>query len=70
MANVYTTKLGDTWDMISLACYGSELFVADLVQANWEHREVAVFSADVVLAVPEITAVQEYDINLPPWRRR
>lgn len=70
MAKTYTTKLGDTWDVISLAVYGSELFVADLVRANWPHRDVSVFSADIVLNVPTVTAMQRDNINLPPWRRR
>lgn len=69
MARTYTTKLGDTWDVISLLMYDSELFVADLVQANWQHRDVAVFSADIVLNVPPVTAAQRDNINLPPWRR-
>lgn len=69
MAKTYTTKLGDTWDVISLLMYDSELFVADLVQANWRHRNVAVFSAGVVLVVPAVTPMQRDNVNLPPWRR-
>lgn len=69
MAKTYTTKLGDTWDVISLLMYGSELFVSDLMQANWEQRDVAVFSSGVTLTVPVVTAMQRVNSNLPPWRR-
>lgn len=69
MAKTYSSKLGDTWDVISLLMYGSELFVDDLVRANWRHREVSVFSAGVVLAVPPVTVAQRDNTNLPPWRR-
>lgn len=69
MAKTYTTKLGDTWDIVSLEAYGSEMFVSDLVQANWEYRDVSVFGAGVVLTVPEITELRRDSANLPPWRR-
>lgn len=69
MARTYTTKLGDTWDVVSIIAYGSELFVAELVEANWPHREVAIFGAGVVLTIPEITEERRDAANLPPWRR-
>lgn len=69
MAKTYTTKLGDTWDVVSLEVYGSEMFVSDLVQANWKYRDVSLFGAGVVLIVPEITELRRDSANLPPWRR-
>lgn len=69
MAKTYTTKLGDTWDVISLNAYGSELFVQELVEANPFHAAVAVFSSGVTLALPVVSAMQRDNINLPPWRR-
>lgn len=65
----YTTKSGDMWDMISLEVYGSELFVDDLMRANFEHRNVTIFNAGVTLNVPEISPMQLDNTNLPPWRR-
>lgn len=69
MAKTYETKLGDTWDVVSFEVYGSELFVSDLVEANFDYREVSVFGAGVVLAIPEITEIRRDTANLPPWRR-
>lgn len=69
MARTYATKLGDTWDVVSFEVYGSELFVADLVEANSEYRGVAIFGSGVVLTVPEISEVRRDEANLPPWRR-
>lgn len=69
MAKTYTTKLGDTWDVVSYECYGREVFVADLVRANYEHRNIAVFSGGVKLTVPPISVTRRDDTNLPPWRR-
>lgn len=69
MAKTYTTKLGDTWDIVSHIAYGSEMFVNDLVTANWAHRDVAIFSAGVRLTLPSISPIRRDETNLPPWRR-
>lgn len=69
MAKTYTTKLGDTWDVISLIAYNSELFTAELVKANWEHRDVGMFGAGIVLSLPTVSLARRDDTNLPPWRR-
>lgn len=69
MANTYTTIQGDTWDIISLKVYGSELYTAELVAANFEQRKVLSFGAGTVLNVPDITAEEVENTNLPPWRR-
>lgn len=69
MAKTYTTKLGDTWDVISLIAYGSELFTAELLAANWEHREIAIFGAGEIVNLPVVNQMQRDDANLPPWRR-
>lgn len=65
----YATKLGDTWDVVSLLVYGSELFASDLIGANWEHRATAIFGAGVVLRVPPLPVARKANANLPPWRR-
>lgn len=69
MANTYTTKLGDTWDVISLIAYGRESFTAELVRANWAHRETYQFGAGVVIDLPPISIDRQDSTNLPPWRR-
>ena len=70
MANTYRTTQGDTWDIISLNAYGSEMQTGLLVQANQQHASTAIFSAGVVLQVPDLPATASDNANLPPWRRR
>ena len=65
----YITKSGDTWDMISLAVYGSELFVSELIEANPDRANTLVFGAGIKLIIPEITQSQRENTSLPPWRR-
>lgn len=64
----YTTILGDTWDMISFKNYGKEKYARELVEANLEYVETIVFSAGIILNVPEIKTETEYS-SLPPWKR-
>lgn len=65
----YRTLSGDTWDIISLKNYQSELFTGQLVAANFEHRHTSIFPAGVVIEVPAISEEQLDETNLPPWRR-
>lgn len=69
MANTYKTVQGDTWDVISLNLYGSEIFTDRLLKANFAQRNVAVFGAGVVLNAPVIAPLEKQRNNLPPWRR-
>lgn len=65
----YTTVQGDTWDLISLNQYGSELFTDNLVSANFNYRDVLIFGAGTSLVIPEVTEIELETTNLPPWRR-
>nr|WP_304101098.1 tail protein X [Mitsuokella multacida] len=64
----YTTKSGDTWDLIAYEQMGSCSYVAKLMVANRAYVNTAIFSAGVVLTVPEIPAGETIS-TLPPWRR-
>lgn len=64
----YTTKSGDTWDLIAYEQMGSCDYVAKLMDANRAYVNTAIFSAGVVLTVPDISA-DETISTLPPWRR-
>ena len=65
--SMYTTKSGDMWDSISKAQLGSEKYMSMLIEANEQYSDVVVFSANILLTIPEITTpIPEY---LPPWRR-
>lgn len=62
----YTTIQGDTWDIISLKNYNTELFVSNIIEANHKFRDYVFFPAGIVLNIPEVT--QQTTINLPPWK--
>jgi phage tail protein X len=70
MAKTYRTVSGDTWDIISLKMYGSELFTTELVRANFSKCSTVVFAAGVVVNVPAIDTGVRDRTNQPPWRRR
>lgn len=65
--STYTTIQGDVWDMIAYKVYGDESRMKELIEANGEHADTAVFSQGVVLTCPEIDT--ESVSTLPPWRR-
>ena len=62
----YITVQGDTWDVVSLKNYNSELYVADLIKTNSKYRELIFFPAGLVLNIPDV--VETVNINLPPWK--
>ncbi|MBU5672648.1 tail protein X [Paenibacillus brevis] len=63
----YITIQGDTFDGISFRLFGEERFAVNLMKANPTQLNTAVFSAGVVLTVPDIPAEQSDE--LPPWKR-
>ena len=46
---------------------GREACMRELLEANEEYRDIAVFPAGVVLNVPDIPLPS--GSNLPPWKR-
>lgn len=64
---MHRTKQGETWDMISLAIYGTPHRVAELISANPEHSDVIIFDECVDLIIPEIATATVS--SLPPWKR-
>lgn len=64
----YTTIQGDKWDGIAYKVYGDTKFTDVLLEANIEYRDVFIFSAGVVLEVPEVETRITSD-DLPPWKR-
>lgn len=66
----YRTQQGDTWDLIALRMYpdlGGEKLTDILLDANPSHIQTVIFSANVILNVPDIDVpvIQ----NLPAWKR-
>lgn len=62
----YTTIQGDTWDIISLKNYNTELYVSNIIEANYKFRDYVFFPAGIVLNIPEVAP--QTTINLPPWK--
>ena len=67
MANIYTTKSGDMWDMIALKTLGNEMYMSDLIENNYKYRNVMIFEAGIKLNIPTIPTPKAR--NLPPWKR-
>ena len=65
--NTYTTKQGDTWDMIAYKKLGSTYYTDRLMSANLECREILLFTAGIKLRLPEIP--EKPNDSLPPWKR-
>jgi phage tail protein X len=62
----YTTRQGDTWDMIAWLVYGSESYAQAMMRQNREHIDTLVFDGGVELELPPIVA--ETPVGLPPWK--
>lgn len=69
MSKTYTTQSGDVWDAIAYKALGSCDYTERLIDCNRQHIKTAIFSAGVVLALPDIERGEEAR-NLPPWRKK
>jgi len=67
MAKTYTTIQGDMWDGIAKRVYGEERCMNLLLEANQKYSNIVVFSAGIVLTVPDYN--KKSVSLLPPWRR-
>ena len=67
MENTYTTKQGDTWDMIAYRVYGDVKYTGWLMQNNFPHLDIFVFDAGVVLQTPELPESEQL-AGAPVWR--
>lgn len=67
MITTYTTRAGDTWDIVAYNLWGDEFRMTELQQANPDYLGILVFDAGVQLVVPIIdTSVSS---SLPPWKQ-
>ncbi|WP_041272385.1 tail protein X [Desulfitobacterium hafniense] len=69
MANhfVYTTKKGDTFDILALDAYNEESKAHLIIQANPQYSGVLIFEEGVRLIIPIVET--EAAASLPPWKR-
>ena len=72
MSKTYTSKQGDTFDIIAKLQLGDEHYMSLLIEVNYPYRDIVIFPAGIALTVPDIpqTAEQSLPENLPPWRRQ
>lgn len=64
---MYTTKQGDTWDLIAYQQMGSCKCTKDLMWANRTLLDYYTFPAGIMLMIPaETEAVSD---KLPPWKK-
>jgi hypothetical protein len=63
---MYTTKSGDTWDVIAKEVYGSEYHADVLMAANPQEIDTFIFNAGVELNTPALE--EKRDGLMPPWK--
>lgn len=62
----YTTTAGETWDMIAFTLWGDETRLSALLAANPALRDIVVFDAGTVLAVPALAPPTASPLQ--PWK--
>lgn len=67
MESTYTTKQGDTWDLIAFRVYGDVKYTGWLMQNNYQHLDIFVFSPGAILKTPELPEDMTM-ANAPIWR--
>ena len=65
----YTTTQGDMWDSIAKQAYGTETAMDQLMRANPDLLQAAVFGAGVQSLLPQISAQEAASTAVPPWRK-
>lgn len=68
MQKTYTTKKGDTWDMIAFETLGNEMYANQLIDANLKYSKTVIFNVGVELIIPSIRTTNNA-ADLPPWKR-
>lgn len=71
MANIYTTKQGDTWDIISKNVYNSDAYAHLILDENLKYSYIAFFDSGIEIIIPDIDSSSSSlaSSNLPPWRK-
>lgn len=63
----YTTRAGDTFDILALDFYNDEFKANRIIEANPQYRDIVVFGTGTKLIIPQIE--QTAPSVLPPWKR-
>lgn len=67
--NTYQTVQGDMWDSIAKRAYGTETAMDQLMRANPDLLQVAVFGTGEIVLLPQISAQEAASTAVPPWRK-
>lgn len=67
--NTYQTVQGDMWDSIAKRIYSTETAMDQLMRANPDLLQVAVFGAGEIVHLPQISAQEAASTAVPPWRK-
>lgn len=67
--NTYQTVQGDMWDSIAKRAYGTETAMDQLMRANPDLLQAAVFGAGEIVLLPQISAQEAASTAVPPWRK-
>lgn len=71
MAGKYRTEQGDTFESIAWTQMGSSRYMMQLIYANEQYMETAVFESGVILTIPDVDEKETAgDTTTPPWRRK
>lgn len=65
----YTTIQGDTFEKIAWNELGSSESMCEIIKANRQYMDVAVFEAGVELTIPNVEQIPVVTEATPPWRR-
>ena len=65
---IYTTREGDTFDLLSLRYYDEEKLANYIIEANPDYADVVVFEGGVKLIIPIIDEPETTETKAP-WRR-
>ena len=67
--STYTTLLGDMWDSIAYKLAGSTDVTNQLIEANLDKSSIMIFSAGIVLNVPDFNNYAADEEYYPPWKK-
>lgn len=66
----YTTRSGDTFDLLAIGFYNEEKLASTIIEANPRYCGTVVFDAGVVLKIPVINKnTNVTPKSIAPWRR-
>lgn len=64
----YTTREGDSFDLLALRYYDEEKMAHHIIQANPDYADVIIFDGGVKLVIPVVEETESTELKAP-WRR-